>query len=191
MSLTTLTVDGNDYESYSSIDEADTYLRVEATLYGGWNGLSDTEKSIRLISATRRIDLLPWAGMKASATQETKWPRSGVKHADGSDVPDDVIPTAIETAVIWMAGNVRLALSPVADLSGQESDVMSRRVGPRSVSYFHRQRDGLDRQLPPRILQLVGEFLASTAAVGGVGIAFDGVEESGFRDLHEVVEGIS
>ena len=64
MSLTTLTVDGNDYQSYSSIDEADIYIRPEPTLYGGWNGLSDTEKSIRLISATRRIDLLPWQGHK-------------------------------------------------------------------------------------------------------------------------------
>ena len=106
-------------------------------------------------------------------------------------MPDNVIPAAIETAVIWLAGNVRLPLSPVADLSGLESDVESRRVGPRATTYFHRQRDGLDRQLPPRILQLVGEFLASTAAVGGVGIAFGGVEDSAFRDLHEVSEGVS
>ena len=67
MTLTTLTVDSIDYQSYASLTEANEYLRVEPTLYGGWNGLSDTEKSIRLISATRRIDLLPWQGHKTDS----------------------------------------------------------------------------------------------------------------------------
>ena len=37
-------------------------------------------------------------------------------------------------------------------------------------------------QIPARMRQLVAEFLATTAAVGGVQIYLDGVEESGFRD---------
>ena len=191
MSLTTLTVDGNDYQSYSSIDEADIYIRPEPTLYGGWNGLSDTEKSIRLISATRRIDMLPWQGHKTDSTQETQWPRSEVKYADGTDVPDDVIPAPIETAVIWLAGNVRLPLSPVANLSGLDTDVASRRVGPRTTEYWHRNRDELDMQIPARMRQLVAEFLATTAAVGGVQIYLDGVEESGFRDDFGRGEGVA
>ena len=45
MTLTTLTVDSVDYQSYASLAEANVYLRVEPTLYGGWNGLCPTQRS--------------------------------------------------------------------------------------------------------------------------------------------------
>ena len=144
-----------------------------------------------LPAATRRIDFLPWAGQKADPAQTTAWPRAGVNYADGSDVPASVIPTQIETAVIWLAGNVNLALSPVASLSGLESDVQSRRVGPRTTTFYARRRSELELQIPARIRQLVGPFLASTAPVAAPDLAFEGPEASAFHDLFHRDEGLA
>lgn len=162
---------------------------MEPTLYGGWNTLTDEEKQVRLIAATWRVDLLPWAGEALTAGQA--WPRTGVTYADGSDVPDNIAPLEVERAVIWLAGNVNLALSPAANLSGLETDVQSRRVGPRTTTFFNRRRTDLELQAPARVRQLVGAFLASTAAVGAPLLAFDGPEQSGFRDLFERDEGLA
>ncbi|MDE0632529.1 MAG: hypothetical protein OXH73_13595 [Caldilineaceae bacterium] len=188
MSLTMLTVDAAHYVSYATLAEANAYLRVEPALYGGWNALTDEEKSVRLIAATRRIDLLPWAGQALTAGQA--WPRTGVTYADGSDVPHSVAPLEVERAVIWLAGNVNLPLSPAANLSGLETGVQSRRVGPRTTTFYPRRRSELELQIPARVRRLVGAFLASTAAVGAPLLAFDGPETSGFRDLLEREDGL-
>jgi len=189
MSLTMLTVDAAQYAAYATLAEANAYLRVEPVLYGGWNALTDGEKSVRLIAATRRVDLLPWAGEPLTAGQA--WPRAGVTCADGSDVPDNIAPLEVERAVIWLAGNVNLALSPVANLSGLEVDVQSRRVGPRTTTFYPRRRSELELQMPARVRQLVGQYLKSTAAVGAPVLTFDGPETSGFRDLLEREEGLA
>lgn len=188
MSLTMLTVDGTQYVSYATLAEANACLRVEPALYGGWNALTDEEKSVRLIAAARRLDLLPWAGQALTAGQA--WPRTGVTYADGSDVPDTVAPLEVERAVIWLAGNVNLPLSPAANLSGLETGVRSRRVGPRTTTFFPRRRSELELQIPARVRRLVGALLAPTAAVGAPLLAFDGPETSSFRDPLEREDGL-
>ena len=106
MSLTTITVESNDFVAYASVGEVDTAMSVDPVRSSGWDALSNSEKEIRIIAATHRLNILSWLGQKAGGpTQKNAWPRSGLTYEDGSDVPDDEVPYAVELATAIIAAN--------------------------------------------------------------------------------------
>ena len=164
MSLTQIRIGSStvDYDSYASVDEADEYLVVDPVLRATWDAESADGKGIALISATRHLDSLVWAGAKADADQETQWPRSGLLDRDGQTLDSGTVPDEIEQATILLAGD--LAQDPAALTADGEAEVQREQVGPKAVSYFWRQRDPVERAIPnARALALVRCWLAGQA----------------------------
>lgn len=151
--LTDLTIGGSTYKSYATVAEADTYLAADDVLADAWAGLADARKIRRLVSATRKLDTLPWLGIKAVQGQSTQWPRSELKDAQGDDLDETAVPGPVVDATILMAGNlsIDLSVSEVEDTTPLRSD----RVGQKSAAYFYEGPRELDALLPRGIQGLL------------------------------------
>lgn len=120
------TVGGAAANSYASVDEADAYFATR--LYSSaWTGLTggsaaDT-KAQALITATRKIDTLPWDGETAFLAQRLQWPRVGLYDRAGNAVlgtaiPDDIKTMVFETAIdLLTVGKDAGAVDPLANFS--------------------------------------------------------------------------
>ena len=195
MSLSTITVGGNDHISYASVDEADIALSVDPTRMVAWAALSGEDKGIRLIAATNRLDLLSWQGQKtAGASQPNKWPRSGLLYRDSESVPDDTIPAEIERATILLAGSI--ASRPAQSNAGTSSIAVKRvKAGPAEVEFFHRQESVSGKPIQDEtVFELVRQWLeGSNVVTGSTGPLATGTDgKSSFEgDRYERSEGFS
>ena len=195
MSLSTITVGGNDYSSYASLVEADIALAVDPTRMAAWVLSVVMTRGIRLIAATNRLDLLRWQGDKtAGASQANKWPRSGLLYRDGESVPDDEVPTEVERATILLAGSI--ASTPAHSNAGTSSiAIKSVGAGPAAVEFFHRQESVSGKPIQDEtVFELVRQWLEGsnlvTGATGPLATGTDG--ESSFKgDRYERSEGFS
>ena len=184
MSLSTLTISQNDYKSYASVAEADVDLAVDPVRSAAWTALDSDQKAIRLVSATRRLDLLPWRGAPAEgpADQETAWPRSGLKYEDGSDVPSDAIPRSIELATILLAGTI--TTTPAHSNAGTVTPSIRRvRAGSAEVEFAPIAVAIPDplRIKDETVQALIGQWLAGRGSAAG-GAAYGTDQESQFED---------
>ena len=162
MSLHTVMIGDADYPSYAYVVEADIYLAVELTYSAAWTALSDDDKDVRLVAATRYLDGFRWAGEQAAPGQVTDWPRSGLQDSDGDDLAADSVPLEIENATILLAAD--LTIDPGAlSVSSSDGNVQSERIGPKAVSYFRpRRRTRVTVTIDNRrVLDLVSRWLFS------------------------------
>lgn len=104
MTITVFHIDTSDYTSYASLDEANKFLRPDSR-WTAWNPLSDEQKEVRLIQATREIDRAgTYTGTKVVESQPTEFPRMGLKR-DGIAVTQ-TLPDDIVEACILLAGTI-------------------------------------------------------------------------------------
>lgn len=96
------TVGGANANSYVTEDEADEYFELRGSAGQAWNEIADRES--QLVTASLLLDTyILFEGQKATATQAMEWPRTGATYRDGVDVPDDIIPRQVKTAVMECA----------------------------------------------------------------------------------------
>ena len=181
MSLTTLTIESNDYITYASVAKANQLLAVDITRRAAWNGLADDiEKGIHLIAATRRLDMLEWLGGKAGGpSQAAQWPRSGLVYGDGTAVPDGTIPVEIERATILLAGSITLNPDHAEAGTSGTSGVRRERVGPMEVEYFNRIEEAAQKPIKDETVhQLIEQWLAakSSSIASGLYVSGTGAE---------------
>lgn len=92
-----------DATSYVSVEEANDYLSVRPS-FSTWDALSDSDKELKLIWATRLLDQrVTYKGTRYSSSSALRWPRTGVVDCDGTSIAYTVIPDALKEAVIEMA----------------------------------------------------------------------------------------
>ena len=141
--LTTLTISGNSYTSYLTVDEADIALAVEVNRRAAWNALSADEKARMLVASTRRIDFFEFKGVRADPNQETKWPRQN--DGDAEDLPTDAvssgttIPDPIEEATALLAGTIAQnpAAASVRHPDSSKRGVKKVKAGTAEVDFFN------------------------------------------------------
>ena len=154
MALTTLTYLSNTYAAYLTVAEADRLLSVEPHRAPAWLAASDVDKTLYLITATRRLDTLAWNGLPVVAAQSTAWPRTGV------GVAANAIPAAIERAAALIAGGLALQPDLWSETDYPEPELASERVGPISRRVFRRRASPLENIVPDLIARrLIGPFL--------------------------------
>ena len=51
MSIVKINIEGEEYTSYASLQEANTRLMVDPTREAAWNLLNDDEKGVRLVAS--------------------------------------------------------------------------------------------------------------------------------------------
>ena len=140
MSITTITINTIDYIAYASLVEANIYLAADPTRSAAWNALTDDQKSINLVAATRRLDLLEYSGEKTGGrTQEREWPRTGAT-CDGVDIGTTTdVPIEIQNATALLAGSITLdATASNAGTSG--SNIERVKAGSAEVQFFSPQQ---------------------------------------------------
>lgn len=87
--------------SYLSVAGGDTLANLAlGTL--SWSSASNDDKGRALITATRHLDELEWAGYRASTAQALSWPRSGIT-LDGVSISSSTIPEQLEQATFDLA----------------------------------------------------------------------------------------
>lgn len=138
MTITTITLGGNDYISYISVVEADARLLVDPVRAAAWAALTADQKGVNLIAGTNRLDMEAYSGQKSVEAQPNQWPRDGAL-CNGAAVPDGTLPQEIEDATAVMAGSI--AINPAASANGTAPQNI-RRVGAGSaqVEFFTQQR---------------------------------------------------
>lgn len=136
MTLTTITISATDYVSYATVAEANNRLRVDPVRTAAWSALSGTTKSIDLVAATNRLDLLNWAGEKAGgAAQINAWPRTGLVYPDGTPVSSSGVPVEVQDSTILTAGSI--AIDPTfADAGTSGSNIEEVGAGKTRVKFF-------------------------------------------------------
>ena len=97
MAITLIATEGAaNANSYLTLAEADSYL--EAHLKSSfWSALDDEAKKAALISATRELDLIIYAGRKSTQAQALQWPRLSIYDRDGYAVTG--VPKLLKDAV--------------------------------------------------------------------------------------------
>lgn len=128
-----------DANSYSSVEDADTYFdeRVQASV---WTGESEEDvKERALIMATRRLDVFTYRGIKNSSDQALKWPRDGVYDEDGEPYPTNEVPEFLKQATYELALDILNRNADSEDpLADDGLDRFNRaKVGPMEVEINH------------------------------------------------------
>ena len=141
MAITIIATEGAaNANSYLTVAEADSYL--EAHLDASfWAALDDEAKKAALISATRELDLLIYAGRKSTQSQSLQWPRLGIVDRDGytvTGVPKLLKDAACEQVIYELTEDENLASD--FDLKNLESV----EVGPLK----YKMKPGLKTGLP-------------------------------------------
>lgn len=102
------TLGGSTANSYVTIAEADSYA-ASASWGADWLALTATDKEIALVSATKWLETIPYAGDRCNpstdappAPQALSWPRSGAT-CDGITADCSFIPSNIKRAQYELA----------------------------------------------------------------------------------------
>lgn len=184
MTISTITIATVDYTAYASVAEADPYLAVDPVRGAIWGALAVDVKGAHLVAATRRLDLLDWQGEKTGgASQENKWPRTGVSYPDGTAVSTVEVPQEVENATILLAGSIAISAA-VANAGSSGTNVKSVKAGSAAVAFF-RQQDGkpLQDETAFKLVQIFLEASAFSSALGPLATGTDG--ESTFEDIDQ------
>ena len=109
--------------NYGTVNGGDTYF--SAALGGSdWNGASEGDKLKALVSATRSIDRLIFAGDKADDAQELQFPRD-----DDVSVPTNVEYATYELANYLLSGiDLELEHRVLTEQQSEYGDTKSQRV---------------------------------------------------------------
>lgn len=96
--------------SYVAVATADDYYVIDPNFTATWAAYTNTQKEYYLAWATRIIDQkTKWNGDKYTETQALRWPRKGVKDADGDLIAVTEIPQQLQHAVMelakWLVSN--------------------------------------------------------------------------------------
>jgi hypothetical protein len=94
------TAGANNANSYATLEEADAYFLTHPE-FNVWGDLDDEDKKRYLISYTRKLDLIIYAGRKLTQAQSLQWPRSTVYDRDGYAVTG--VPSLLKDALFEWA----------------------------------------------------------------------------------------
>lgn len=140
--MVTLTLGANDYEAFSSVEDADQYLAGDVQRAAGWALRDDAAKKRGLISATRMLLTLPWV----------------LAVPDPAVVQDAPLPEI----TAQLAADLLTSPKLFSDASGQ-SNIKSVKAGSAQVDFFSPVRGG-----PPIPLALWRRLLAAGLVTTGL-----------------------
>ena len=136
MTLSVLTLGGEDYNAYQSVAEVDRDLAVDPVRKTVWEASTDDNKKIYIIAATQRLNAETWKGEKAGGNaQEDKFPRTGLEYPNGDEIPSTSIPGFIERATSLLAGTIAGAPAHANVAGGVARAVRRVKAGAAEVEF--------------------------------------------------------
>lgn len=171
MSLSTITLNSVDYVAFASVAEADAVLAVDPVRGTTWATKTTDEKGALLVAATRRLNLIAWAGSKTNgdSSQPDAFPRTGLTYPDGTAVSTSEVPQAVTDATCLLAGSIAID-SGVANAGSSASNQKRVKAGSAEVEFF-RPTAGVpvqDETVWGLIKPFTTSFTSTSTAVGAV-----------------------
>jgi len=161
--MPTVTIGGTAYFVYQDTAEIDAYAAAAiGDNADAWRAAELEDKQRGAVSATRLIDRQTWQGLKATDSQDGQFPRSGLKFADGTAVPSDLVPQQLNDADCELAMAL-VAGAPVQDQADTANMNRRLKAGSVEIEYF-RAITGSPR-FPQIVTELVGLWLGGSAPV--------------------------
>lgn len=156
----TVTIAGTSYEIYSSLDYANKYLAAEFSATAWQAETDDDPKKRALVTSSRLIDRLLFAGTKTDEDQAKAFPRTGLVGYDDDEVPQVVIDAEVVLAnAIYLGQNV-------TGQQSTDSNIKRQQAGSVSIEYFRPVEDGL--RLPLAVMELLAGLFGGSGVGGGV-----------------------
>jgi len=192
--VTTVTISGVAYSIYGERDpdaltaqpSAGEYLNASVAAHTAWAALAADDQSRALVSATRYLDTLPWAGSKTSGAQPLQFPRTGLTRRDGSAVDSATVPDEVVFATYEAAYAVSQDPSVLDGVPGSSGNIKKVEGGPSSVEFF-RPNTTAATVLAARVEALLAQFLAATNSTTGFAFVTGGETPSSFSSDAENV----
>lgn len=186
--MPTVSIDGNSYDVYVSLADANIYLAAQISSAGdAWRAATDTVKSRGIVSATRLLDRQSWAGTPVGGTHA--FPREGLTYCNGSGdvVPSNAVPQEVVDATSELAA--MLVEDPsIQGSPSTQNGIQSLKAGSVSIAYF-RIDPALFARLPTAIQELLGCWLQGFDAITA-GTAFGTDRQSQFEDEFLFNDGV-
>ncbi len=148
MTLSTFTINGNEFHSYATLQEADAYLSLDLKRGTNWAGFTDEVKQQRLAAASRFLDELNWRGEAEDSTRS--WPRRNITTQAGTPITG--IPQALADATAVLAVNLSTETE-------DDADIKSHSVGAVRFDRFDNTRTTEKSEYLKTIRPLIGSFL--------------------------------
>lgn len=155
------TVGGPTSNSYGSLAEAEAYFASRLYADAWTSVLSDDVKRQALITATHRLEELPWRGTPTAIAQRLAWPMIGEIDLRGDLVRSNEIPEAVKIAQFETALDL-LAVGKDPGATDPLANFAALKVGPIAIQL----RDTAPRTadtLRPAVWRLVGHWLDFTS----------------------------
>jgi len=146
--------------SYATVDEADSYHadRLHAST---WTDAPAATKEAALVSATRVLDHMTYAGLPYTTTQALQWPRCDVYDRNGNAVAVTAVPASLKSAAAELA---RLLIDDDREVASERPE-QSVSLGDASVVYAN---GGATRVVvPAHVVDMLRPFLAPRRAFRG------------------------
>lgn len=135
MTITTITLSGQDFISYASVAEADRLMLVDPIRGTKWAAKTADQKGAALVAATNRLDLFSYKGSKTGSPQDNQFPRTGLTDRDGVAVSTTEVPSDVEKATIYLAGSIA-GKAAAAGMGGSGSNNKRVKAGSAEVEFF-------------------------------------------------------
>lgn len=154
MAVTNVTIGTDQYPSYASLTEANSYLAADPRYSSAWKAAEDEKKAQYLVLATRKIDTLNFSGEKENSTQSLEFPREG-----------EPFPLAVQNAAILLAGSY--AVLPPEHDDPNDPRIKYFKAGTVEYEFFRGVSvDASVLEFGDEILALLSPFISSQESLG-------------------------
>lgn len=162
-----LQIGGSLYDVYADIAIADDYLNAETWAEDWRCAEGEDSKGRALVTATRTLDKLSWAGTKSSSAQPLEWPRSGTGLSTDLVPDSNSVPQRIIDACCVLAGLSLSGIDFLTQPSTASQRVKRQAAGSVSIEYFKDTFDIEGTRLPTQAWELIAPLFASSSVMAG------------------------
>ncbi len=180
-----VTINSEEYNSYSTVAAADTYLNASlGAAADAWRAADADTKGRGLVTATRWLDGQTWLGEPTDPDQDFAFPRTGIDGLEDDETPDELVQASQELAAALVEDpDLRTTLS--------ETKLQSMSAGSVSLTYFRGESVEVSTPFPSIIMDLIGQWLTTTGIAGGLGVYTSGTcAENPLNDPYGFNEGM-
>lgn len=142
--------------SYVTVEEADSYF-ANTLQFEDWNKYDTSTKEKALITATRQIDRLPFAGRKLDINQSLEFPRTTTNLPFSDGIPDSITYATCEQALFLLQGG-----SKRQEL--QKQGVKSYSLGDLSETFADNLSEA-QKTICPEALAYLRKFMLGSVAI--------------------------
>ena len=155
-------IDGNQYRVYVGISEASAYLAASVNA-DTWSATSEDDKARALVTSTRILDRQKW---------KPDWDTFEKRLAE-----EGIVFGSIELAALLASGEDSFTTNATT-----ANSTKSLKAGSAEITYFKDfSVTGAGSRFPLTVMELLGQYLASTGSSGSAGIGGSFASGTGCR----------